>query len=72
MKTYQKFLFWMAMLIIAVLSFSIDITATPKYKGHAKQEAKFRQRKAYNLEEQSRIQSKNTIKTKVWKPSRKR
>lgn len=57
MKTYQKVLFWIGMLLLAVLSFSVDLSASPKYKGHAKQERKFRNCKASNQAEQYRIQS---------------
>ena len=58
MKTYHKVLFWIGMLLLAVLSFSVDLSAKPKpYKGHAKQEREFRSRKASNQAEQHRIQS---------------
>lgn len=59
MKTKtSKVLFWIGMLILAILSFSIDISASPKhYKGHAKQESEYRNRRASNQSEQYRIQS---------------
>lgn len=58
MKTYQKVLFWVGMLILAILSFSVDISASPKhYKGQHKQERTFAKRKAANLNIQYGIQS---------------
>ena len=57
MKTSHKILFWVGMLILAILSFSVDISASPKYKGHHKQEREYRNRRVSNLNEQYRIQS---------------
>ncbi|MDD4971940.1 MAG: hypothetical protein PHT07_21140 [Paludibacter sp.] len=74
MKTSHKILFWVGMLILAILSFSVDISASPKhYKGQAKQELKFAHRKASNLDEQARIQSpgiKHYNKRNPWQKGR--
>ena len=74
MKAYHKVLFWIGMLRLAVLSFSVDLSAKPKpYKGHAKQEREFRNRRASNKSEQYRIQShvvKKYNKNNPWQKGR--
>ena len=56
---------WIGLLILAILSFSIDLSASPKpYKGKAKMERKFAERKARNQAEQYRIQSSGIKKYK--------
>lgn len=64
MKTKtSKVLFWTGIVILFILAFTIDLSAKPKpYKGHAKMERKFAERKAKNQAEQYRIQTRG-IKT---------
>lgn len=72
--TTFKVLFWTGMIILFVLSFSIDLSAKPKpYKGMAKQERIYRQRKTSNQAEQYRIQSsgiKKYNKNNSWQKGR--